>query len=316
MKKNGMTLPQLLIIIAIVIIAVIAYFPISKHIKANKVKEEFLQKIETVYKTAKKDFVAANEKAGGELVYLDSEDETRLLSSNNGGINYYIAFNSAGEIVYFVLSDSDYKVEAGSINSEKEIFSSDFGFEGSGKKYIITLPSVYTATKTNIVYDGMEIKLNKNNSVNGYLLGDVNRDKKLTEQDAQLISSYMGSKDLFDEEQIKLADVDKNGIVDNNDSLQISRYISAQTSVYDTYNTNDEKRDGNNIVLNKYNSYGGYLIGDINRDGKLTDADSDVIKDYYNGKEWNGKIKQYFNEYKLKFDSLLAEETSLEKRIG
>ncbi len=333
MKKDGLTLPELLIIIVIVIALIIAYFPISKHFKKQKSEEEFLTKIKTIYQTAKKDYKAASEKANGEFVYFDSEDNYRKLSENGDGVRYYIGFNSSGEIVYFVVYNDEFKMEAGYINTETEITTSEFGLKKSEAKYKIIDANETQVPNTNLVYDGMEIRLNKYNSVNGYLLGDVNRDKKLTEEDAQLINNYINSSIKFDDEQKEIADVTKDGKVNNYDSLQISRYITGAASVYDSYKSSsgDATIDGTNIALTMYNSYGGYLIGDVNKDGKLTDNDSELIKNYYNGKlkfddlqmkladvDENGKIndddavqiKRYISGNNSKYDSygLLPQE--------
>ena len=314
MKKNGYTLVQLLIIIGVVALLVVAFFPISKYFKAKKNEQSFYEQAEILFKAAKKEYSKIvgttneekkdeknNEKNkeksdekneekddetayDGEIVYFDSKDKKRLLKSNAVGVNYYIGLNRTGDIVYFVVYNDNYKIEIGALNSDKVISFSSIGLSTSNKKYKIAAAASDSISLVKKVYDGMDIRLNRTNSYDGYLLGDVNRDKRITEEDAQLINNFVVGTDKLDDDQKVIADVTKDEKVNSKDSQQISKYIQGETSVYDSYAYSDIKRDGSEITLSMYNTYEGYLIGDINKDGKLTEEDVNIIKDYYNKK--------------------------------
>lgn len=89
-----------------------------------------------------------------------------------------------------------------------------------------------------------------------FYLGDVNRDGKLTEEDAQIILSNFAGKTDFDEEQKVLADINSDGNIDARDAKIVLKY-AAGTSYR-------------------------FLKGDVNRDGKITYADYEVIFNHVN----------------------------------
>lgn len=59
-----------------------------------------------------------------------------------------------------------------------------------------------------------------------YILGDVNADGQITEEDSDMCLQYSTSKIVLTEKQFKAADVNKDGEVDSRDSLRILKHIN------------------------------------------------------------------------------------------
>ena len=59
-----------------------------------------------------------------------------------------------------------------------------------------------------------------------YVLGDVNKDGQITEEDANMCLQFSTGNIALTEQQFKAADVDKNGEVDARDSLRIKKHIN------------------------------------------------------------------------------------------
>ena len=166
------------------------------------------------------------------------------------------------------------------------------------------------------------------NSVNAvvtsstFLKGDVNRDKKITLDDCELIKEHIMEEVTLDEEQLYLADVDGENGITAADYVKLKNYIEGrsyrfligdvsrdgkitQDDAYVLYDhiseTNlldgeqsyladifeDGKANGKDYIrlLEILNgTYKRYEMGDVNRDGKLTQEDADDIMKYYTGK--------------------------------
>ena len=166
------------------------------------------------------------------------------------------------------------------------------------------------------------------NSVNAvvtsstFLKGDVNRDKKITLDDCELIKEHIMEEVILDEEQLYLADVDGENGITAADYVKLKNYIEGrsyrfligdvsrdgkitQDDAYVLYDhlseTNlldgeqsyladifeDGKANGKDYIrlLEILNgTYKRYEMGDVNRDGKLTQEDADDIMKYYTGK--------------------------------
>ena len=91
-----------------------------------------------------------------------------------------------------------------------------------------------------------------------YIVGDINRDGKVTQEDADTLYDHINETNLLDEEQFYLADL-----------------------------TGDDKANGKdyNMLLEILNgTYKRYEMGDVTRDGKLTQEDADDIMKYFTGK--------------------------------
>ena len=166
------------------------------------------------------------------------------------------------------------------------------------------------------------------NSVNAvvtsstFLKGDVNRDKKITLDDCELIKEHIMEEVTLDEEQLYLADVDGENGITAADYVKLKNYIEGRSYrfligdvsrdgkitqddadvLYDHISeTNlldgeqsyladifeDGKANGKDYIrlLEILNgTYKRYEMGDVNRDGKLTQEDADDIMKYYTGK--------------------------------
>ena len=91
-----------------------------------------------------------------------------------------------------------------------------------------------------------------------YIVGDINRDGKVTQDDADTLYNHISGTNLLDEEQFYLADL-----------------------------FSDEKvnlKDYNRLLEILNGTYKRYEMGDVNRDGKLTQDDADDIMKYFTGK--------------------------------
>ena len=136
---------------------------------------------------------------------------------------------------------------------------------------------------------------------NGILYGDVNMDGKVTDEDVDLVASYIANFDhetntssiVLTEEQFKRADVDFNGVIDAMDIIGISKNIPYY---------GDVDMDGD-IDMDDKNLLGEYLANfdpdtntstisltaeqieraDVNGDGSVTAKDVSIIKNYVNG---------------------------------
>ena len=120
------------------------------------------------------------------------------------------------------------------------------------------------------------------NSYAGYIIGDVDKDGELNNVDASLIQ-YESSG--FDFVQKVLADVNRDGTVDTSDAEQIRNCLIGEDSIYNKYiPASNSKTICPKVSKTVKNSYANYLLGDVNKDGKLTDADVTKIQSYIKGK--------------------------------
>ena len=66
---------------------------------------------------------------------------------------------------------------------------------------------------------------------NGYIIGDVNQDYKITEEDNKMLLEYIAKVVTLNETQLKAADVNKNGVIDKGDSTEILNLISKAKTI-------------------------------------------------------------------------------------
>lgn len=59
-----------------------------------------------------------------------------------------------------------------------------------------------------------------------YILGDVNEDEAITEEDSTLVQNYIMGETVLTEKQFRAADIDKDGSVDATDYMAIKNMIS------------------------------------------------------------------------------------------
>ena len=91
-----------------------------------------------------------------------------------------------------------------------------------------------------------------------FLIGDVSRDGKITQDDADVLYDHISETNLLDGEQSYLADIFEDGKVNGKDYIRLLEILNG--------------------------TYKRYEMGDVNRDGKLTQEDADDIMKYYTGK--------------------------------
>ena len=91
-----------------------------------------------------------------------------------------------------------------------------------------------------------------------FLIGDVSRDGKITQDDADVLYDHISETNLLDGEQSYLADIFEDGKANGKDYIRVLEILNG--------------------------TYKRYEMGDVNRDGKLTDEDAQLILQYYTGK--------------------------------
>ena len=91
-----------------------------------------------------------------------------------------------------------------------------------------------------------------------FLIGDVSRDGKITQDDAYVLYDHLSETNLLDGEQSYLADIFEDGKANGKDYIRLLEILNG--------------------------TYKRYEMGDVNRDGKLTQEDADDIMKYYTGK--------------------------------
>jgi hypothetical protein len=91
-----------------------------------------------------------------------------------------------------------------------------------------------------------------------FLIGDVSRDGKITQDDADVLYDHISETNLLDGEQSYLADIFEDGKANGKDYIRLLEILNG--------------------------TYKRYEMGDVNRDGKLTDEDAQLILQYYTGK--------------------------------
>ena len=62
--------------------------------------------------------------------------------------------------------------------------------------------------------------------------GDIDMDEDIDEDDAKMVNEYMNGEYVFNDEQIKRADVDSNGIIDIFDAITILQYTNGEIDIF------------------------------------------------------------------------------------
>lgn len=111
MKNKGLTLVELLAVIAVLSLLMILATPKMNGIINNSKKSTFLGEAQSVYRTAKmKALDLANEGAGG---VIDSKGSTRLDLKGNK-LDYCVIVDEMGEITSITVSNGTYIVSGDS----------------------------------------------------------------------------------------------------------------------------------------------------------------------------------------------------------
>lgn len=92
---------------------------------------------------------------------------------------------------------------------------------------------------------------------NEYKYGDVNKDNKITQEDAQMVLSASVKEIELTEEEKKLADVDNDRNVNSTDGMLILRYVEGEITEFPIARR--------------------YRYGDVNNDGKINNEDAQMI---------------------------------------
>ena len=71
----------------------------------------------------------------------------------------------------------------------------------------------------------------KSVSVNKILMGDVNLDGRVNNDDVTLLNKYISGTVIFNETQIIAADVKNNGEIDFNDYSCVIRYVTGNSNI-------------------------------------------------------------------------------------
>ena len=140
-----------------------------------------------------------------------------------------------------------------------------------------------------------------------YLVGDVDHDGTIGIMDVTYIQLYLAGNKKFDEFDTRLADVNKDGIIDNNDASIIQKYsigIVDETTTYihgssgvvleQSYilgtdklcpiNYNYSKVRDNCVMYDRKDAIKvNFIYGDINENKKIDDEDYALIKSYLSG---------------------------------
>lgn len=99
---------------------------------------------------------------------------------------------------------------------------------GSRQPFILYLISITIISAIIVIVCLFTSGLSFSNS-NNDLLGDVNLDGAVDSADVLLLSQYFTGQEIFDEEQLKAADVDNNGEINSKDSMLIIQHIGVQS---------------------------------------------------------------------------------------
>ena len=123
--------------------------------------------------------------------------------------------------------------------------------------------------------------------VSGYNIGDVDKDKKVTSEDANLLLSFAMESKKPDTLQSKLADVDGNGKIDTEDARTIMLVSQGYGDMCkaSNYLSSDGKITQADVdAINKYLSGSVSLnaeqkrAADVNQDGKITKDDATLLE--------------------------------------
>lgn len=66
-------------------------------------------------------------------------------------------------------------------------------------------------------------------TVDKVLLGDLNFDNQIDQEDVRMINLYLSQIVIFNSEQFKAADINDNGYIDDEDAIRISCYVNGAT---------------------------------------------------------------------------------------
>ena len=134
-----------------------------------------------------------------------------------------------------------------------------------------------------------------NGYTNGDLIGDVNADGKITEDDSNLLGKYLIRETALTLHQITMGDVNGDGLTNPMDLASLTAYIN-KTTDYEYGNSGKYGFNSNPTDV--------VLIGDVNFDGAIDSTDSDMIA------RFDVKLEE-FDDKQLK-----AADVDIDCRVG
>lgn len=139
-------------------------------------------------------------------------------------------------------------------------------------------PQTNTETPTENVTEKPVETINTESTTTTYKLGDVDRNGVLNVSDATCIAYYINGLYELDDEQIKLADVNEDGTVTKEDIIMLQNIISNNGE--DEPSTETPSTNATVAPTTNANVETKYLLGDVDRDGRVTVRDATVIQYY------------------------------------
>ena len=230
-----------------------------KNGKSVDSRELFISKAIEVYNSSKSKAISSQLNGNNNPKYYESSKD----DLNIDNIYYFVKTDKDGNVIWLIANDSNYKVIVGSSSSTTPINGEEIGkfyevielesspstvIGDSNKNGLYDLDDAYIIINNG--YTNKELAdINNDNIIDqddayeiiaalskNYLSGDVNRDGKVNSDDSKLVQGYLNKSESFDESQKSLADIDKNGKVDNNDlkAMGVTPSDNTQTSTSST----------------------------------------------------------------------------------
>lgn len=174
----------------------------------------------------------------GKFTVTVNEGDTFMYAQQN--INYPTGFNKNNCVVLACgVHNTNYSNKGlcfGTLSSE--MFSASVVKDAYGKSVQLLDDninlSVYMNYNASHAYQSypMEYKITLMKiepDVSGYTQGDVNMDGQVTMEDATLLQDYIGGRAVLTDKQIKLGDMDNNGVITLTDVYDIIAIVNGQS---------------------------------------------------------------------------------------
>ena len=260
MKRQGFTLVELLAVVAVLAILVILALPNVLGLFTSSKESAFVTEAQNVYRVAGEEWVMDSMNSGGPVEY--SSRGNQLINLSKSTLGYYVRLDSSGNILHLIVYDTAYQIVAGDEENTNPISINDLCVSSSNCKYRVVQRTAY------IMFPGSL-------SSNKYILGDVDRDGLVGEDDLIILSDYIAGNTDLDITRLFSADVNSDGIVDNKDYEELEKYIEHLPSVLDNVVTYTVEHYKQNIELSGYD-----LFETDETQGILNQISRPVTKEY------------------------------------
>ncbi len=214
--KKGFTLVELLAVIAMLAILVIIALPNVIGMFNTAKESSFLTECQNIYKVAEQQWIKASLSNDNTLIY--SSNGIKLDLSGRDNIEYFVKFDRSGNIVHFVVFDGTFQLYAGYEDNIVPIKSNEFGVSDSNAKYKISRVNFISLLPSVIPN-------------NEYILGDIDRNGEITNEDTEILNKYLSHNVDIPEPQKTLSDVNGDNVVNKDDYNEIVAYIEGKSSV-------------------------------------------------------------------------------------